>query len=780
MSDFDHRPRHIPIEGDPALLRRAHAAYRVEPEPSWIDLGDILGAFRRNVWLILIVTAVCLGAAAYLVSGETTRYRALAIIRLFEERAEGSQTVEDVPMGKPDPIVSELMVLQSRNVLGRAVDRGGLRIFSHEENAPASFIAEAQVTLDPGQSGTIHLDFMPDSVSYGPTSDRRTVAYGQPIVVDGARFVVPTPPARDRATLWVRPRDTAIDYLAGGIETETVLGTGGVMVYFSSQDPWIPAAAVNAIVQEYQLVNAEMARENVMRRRSFLEEQLRNNDSLLMVAQTGLSGFRAQEQAYSASGRFTAEQGNLIGVEIQQAQLSADLRMYENILNQVMQARASGGEGELSSIMSLPGISSDPVVSQLFAQLVNYRTERQNMVAGSWARAETHPEVRRLDTLISSTEGQLVDAVRSHIGSVRAQISALGALRGRAAAAMSQLPRTEVQEVYLTQNVSALQQMGDQLREQYQAVRLEEAAEAGRVEIIQLATRALPIRPSPWNKLFLGLVAGLMLGAGLALVREKLDHSINRPEDVEDIVLVPNLAVIPASARPLLLESGLNGDGRRAPLDSPGAEAYRILRTNLLFSQGDLRTLVVTSAAPGEGKTMTAANLAAAIANQGRRVLLMECDLRRPSLARYFKDKADIDLSSVLLENRSWEEAIHPSGIPGLDLMLASRAIPRAAEFLAGSEMREMLGRLSALYDMVILDTSPLLVAADATVLGAIADGVLLVVRTTHTDREAIQQAVHQLSLVGANVVGTVLNDPDGTVSRYGAYYDYSAEYESA
>jgi receptor protein-tyrosine kinase len=288
---------------------------------------------------------------------------------------------------------------------------------------------------------------------------------------------------------------------------------------------------------------------------------------------------------------------------------------------------------------------------------------------------------------------------------------------------------------------------------------------------------SFPITSSPWNKLLLGLIAGLMLGAGLALLREKLDHTINRPEEIENILLLPNLAVIPQAA-PYLLEAGANGDGHRTPLDPPGAEAYRVLRTNLLFSQGSLKTLVVTSAAPGEGKTMTAVNLAAAVARQGLKVLLMECDLRRPSLTRYFDERSGVDLSDILLEGRAWREAIRPSGIPGLALLLASRAVPRAAEFLAGAEMKELLNQLSSQYDMVILDTSPLLVAADATILGAIADGVLLVVRTTHTDRSAIQQAVQQLSLVGANIVGTVLNDPEGAVARYGTYYDYSAAYE--
>jgi capsular exopolysaccharide synthesis family protein len=532
---------------------------------------------------------------------------------------------------------------------------------------------------------------------------------------------------------------------------------------------------VNAVVEEYQKVNAEMAGQNVGRRRAFLEEQLRTTDSLLMVAQAGLSNLRTSSQAYSASGMFSAEQGNLMQVEIQQAQLQAELRMFENVVDRISQERAAGQPGNFSAVMTLPGVGGDPVIGQLYSQLIDFRSEREGMLAGQWARAPTHPDVQRLDILIASTEERLENALASHLNSLRAQIGALGGLRGRALAKMSTLPQTEVEEVYLTSNLEALRLMSDQLRDQYQEVRLEEAAEAGLVEIVQLSTRALSGSSNTWILLLLGLVIGLMVGGGAAVAREMFDDSISSPQEIEEILLVPNLAVIP-EASTYLLEQGSNGSP--GGLEDAGKEAYRILRTNLLFSQAGLKTLVVTSAAPGEGKTMTSVNLAAAYARQGKKVLLLECDLRRPSLGKYFENSSEVDLADIFFESRDWRECIQTTKVPGLDVLLAGASIPRASEILGGAEMKRLLESLSAEYDMIILDTSPLLVAADATILGAMVDGVLLVVRATHTDRGAVEQAVYQLGLVGANVVGTVLNDPEGSASKYGHYYDYSAEYE--
>jgi capsular exopolysaccharide synthesis family protein len=733
---------------------------------------------RRHIWLIAIFCGIGVAVAAWHASSIVPQYFASATIRLVNRQPGiASNKVADMPMGMVDPVLSELVVLTGRTVLGRAVDREGFRLFSTGTRTPAGFVEDVTISLPPDETAVIHLEFEEDHVAYGPPEDRRTAPYGEPILFEGATFVVPKRPVEESATLRIVPRDVAIDFLAAGISAETNPSTGGIQVTFTTIEKRISSRAVNAVVEEYQTVNAEMARQNVRRRRVFLEDQLRTTDSLLMVAQAGLSTLRSQTQAYSASGRFTAEQGNLMQVEIQEAQLQAQLRMFENAMDRILAERSAGQAADFSAIMTLPGGGGDPVINQLYSQLVSYGSDREGMVAGEWSRAQTHPDVQRLDILIASTEERLVNAMQSHVNSLRAQVAALGGLRGRALAKMGSLPQTEVQEVYLTSNLGALQVMGDQLRDQYQEVRLEEAAEAGLVEIVQLSTRALQGSSNTWIILLLGLVVGLMLGSGAAVAREMFDDSINSPQEIEEMLLVPNLAVIPRASLEFL-DTGTNGSGRGRGLEPAGTEAYRILRANLLFSQSGLKSLVITSAAPGEGKTVISLNLAAAYARQGMRVLLLECDLRRPSLGKYFEKSKEVDLADIFFDNIDWRQAIQPTKQPGLDVLLAGQAIPRVAEFLGGNEMKRLLDDMSREYDMVILDTSPLLVAADATILGAIVDGVLLVVRATRTDRGAVEQAVHQLTLVGANVVGTVLNDPEGSASQYGHYYDYSAEYQ--
>jgi capsular exopolysaccharide synthesis family protein len=213
---------------------------------------------------------------------------------------------------------------------------------------------------------------------------------------------------------------------------------------------------------------------------------------------------------------------------------------------------------------------------------------------------------------------------------------------------------------------------------------------------------------------------------------------------------------------------------------SHAAEAYRLLRTNLLFSpgRGRLRTLAVTSAVPLEGKTVTAANLAVAASREGLRVLLVDCDLRRGRLHEVFGVPRTPGLAE-LLAGKDLTTVIPPTTPPpGLSLISRGAARNDLSDPLQSSRMRELLRYYAAWFDVTILDTPPVLAVSDTAVIGALADAVLLVVRAGHTERGVVQEALRQLTTVGANVVGAVLNDPDGRASKSGGYayagaYDY-------
>jgi tyrosine-protein kinase Etk/Wzc len=357
------------------------------------------------------------------------------------------------------------------------------------------------------------------------------------------------------------------------------------------------------------------------------------------------------------------------------------------------------------------------------------------------------------------------------------------------------------EEMRLNRKVDALANQSDELRKDYQQARMAEAVEAGDVDVVDLAdVPYAPLLTASALKLALGLAVGLMLGLVLAYLLEALNTSVRRPEDLEAVLHVPGLAVIPrisggsGNGRGRL--RGLLGAGKGAkpaagsPMSggqtfSIGIEAFRNLRTSLIWSDGGeaLKTLVVTSAAPGEGKTLTAANLAVTLAYDGLRVLLVDCDIRRPRVHGLFHLPRAPGLMELLTTSAgpggSRLPAIRETAVVGLSVLPCGALPSNAANLLSGTRMRVLLQELREQFDIIVLDTPPVLATADAGIVASLTDGVLLVVRAGTTDRNAAQRACQQLANVGAHVIGTVLNDPGGQVAKEGDYYypyDYAAE----
>ena len=218
---------------------------------------------------------------------------------------------------------------------------------------------------------------------------------------------------------------------------------------------------------------------------------------------------------------------------------------------------------------------------------------------------------------------------------------------------------------------------------------------------------------------------------------------------------------------------------------SIGIEAFRNLRTSLTWSDGGeaLKTLVVTSAVPGEGKTLTAANLAVTLAYDGLKVLLIDCDIRRPRVHGLFRLPRAPGLMELLTASANPgnppPRAIRETSVARLSVLPCGALPMNAANLLSSTRMRVLLQELQEQYDIIVLDTPPVLATADAGIVASLTDGVLLVVRAGATDRNAAQRAYQQLANVGGRVVGTVLNDPGGEVAKEGDYYypyDYAAE----
>jgi len=285
----------------------------------------------------------------------------------------------------------------------------------------------------------------------------------------------------------------------------------------------------------------------------------------------------------------------------------------------------------------------------------------------------------------------------------------------------------------------------------------------------------VPISPNiPQNVLF-AAIAGAVLAAGVAFLLEYLDDTI---KDADDVQRVMGIAMLGAIMRITGVRQSPDNLVTLKHPRSPIAEAYRVLRTNLRFSgiENPTGALVVTSASPGEGKTTTAANLAVTLAQGGRRVILLDTDLRRPMVHKLFGFSNDVGVSSLFLDDApTLDSVMQATGIPTLRVITSGPLPPNPAEMLDSNLMKKILRDLRAQSDMVILDSPPALAVADASILGAQCSGAVLVIDAGRTRSDASRRALQTLKQTGAKVFGVVLNKlSTRRASGYYHYYYYS------
>ena len=384
---------------------------------------------------------------------------------------------------------------------------------------------------------------------------------------------------------------------------------------------------------------------------------------------------------------------------------------------------------------------------------------RAALIANQYANAFVQYRQQVATESLTSAEGQL----RTQISALANQIKSLG--RDPTSAAASALLNQEAV-----------------LKEQLAQMEVSGASNTGEVALVTPATTPpSPSSPKPAQDALLGLAAGFVLGLGAAFGRESLDDRLSSKETTERAGGAPVLAMTP------LIPAGRRSEPTVATLtepSSPAAEAYRSLRTSLQFARQErrLRVIVVTSPAAADGKTTTLANLGVVFAQAGERVVLVSCDLRRPKLGEFFGLPEQVGITSVLLGECRLEEALEP--IPDIErlTLLPAGVVPHnPAELLNGNGVRDIFGRLSGQFDLVLIDSPPVLPVTDAAILSQYADATLMLAAAGQTRRGDLHRAAEKLNQVGTTILGIVLNKVTRQTGRgYGYGYGYGYEYRPA
>jgi capsular exopolysaccharide synthesis family protein len=566
-------------------------------------------------------------------------------------------------------------------------------------------------------------------------------------------------------------------------------GSRLVQVAFDDADPVLAARIVNSSLDNYIRLRMEEGAQGA----DWLAAQLADSKKKLDEAQRNLQAYVRQHglQVFETG---KGETENLVNDRLKQlheqlAEAQAERYQKQSAYEQLTR---QGTRGNLSDMDS-------PVIQSLTVRLADLKREGARLAS---TFHEDYPRLKDVTSQIADLEKSLDTEVKLAVSrsqrdyraaSRREDLlrEALGTQQASAQALQSKSAGYES----LKREVVTNQQLYTTLDQKMKEVGISSALKATNVGVVDRAKPPLtPYRPPIVLNLGLGIVIGLLLAVGGVLALEYFDGSVRTIEDIESSLSVPALATIPVVAgrrgrrrlRALnavpLVETGRNGWQRGAGLevDNRGrmilAEAFAALRTAVLIG-GDapsLRTLLVTSSQPGEGKTTICVNLALSLAKLGRRVLLVDADLRHPSVHSALGLHNARGLSDYLAGHHSWRSLVRSYGAGNLDVIVGGRSDASPSEWFASNQMRHLIVELAGEYDFVIIDSPPLLVyPADVRTLAALVDGALLAVRSGATPREAVIQTLSHLP----RAIGVVLNgfDMRDAPAYYRGAYDTAA-----
>jgi polysaccharide biosynthesis transport protein len=588
-----------------------------------------------------------------------------------------------------------------------------------------------------------------------------------------------------------------VDRFEASLDVYRVGSSRLVRISYDSNDPHLSAQVVNTVVSQYLQLH-QGATEKLTK---ILAQQVREARQDLEKSEARMTQYaRRNDLLYLENDNGTTQ--NVVNQRLRdlQAELTkaqADRYQAESVYNLVQK----GDYG------SLPGVFQDKLLQDLTMQVATLKRQYAEL---SSTFTDSYPKVIQVKTQLASAEQVLArerqraaaNITDNYLAAVRREALLVRAFQGQKGEA-SLIAEKSNQYNLLKRNADSDNQLYDNLLQKVKEASLVARIKANNVDVVDRAVpEFIPVKPKILLNMVLGLIVGLGLGIGLAFVRDHLDTSLKSVEEIDRFLGVPALAMIPSvESLPELVSEGQNYQSTGLVLPdvydptvlaksekpwyridkqvhqrySPLVEAFRTLGSSVMLEGASrkrvLRSIVITSSRPGEGKTTVSVNLAIALAQQGRRVMLIDADLRRPSVHQALGFRNIRGLSSYLDGLNDWVPCLLPGLTQGLDTLPAGRSPRNPVALLSSSRMRVLISQVLEEYDYLIIDSPALMPnLVDARVLAEMVDGSIMVVRSGMAPREFVIRARKHLN----NVFGVVLNSMDvRSMEDYYGYHTY-------
>jgi len=558
-----------------------------------------------------------------------------------------------------------------------------------------------------------------------------------------------------------------ISDLLDGLGVSPVKGSRLVDVKFTSSDPEYAARVANAVVQAY-IEDKLQARLRAGREASaWLTERVAALRRQVDATQGTLQAYRERKDAVSLD-----DKQNIVVHKLEQLSSAVTAARTERIKRQAIYEQLRAAQQSGAPLDTLSPILSNEFIQKLKVDLAELQRERTQLAQ---QLGKLHPEMIRVETAIASAERRLdaeiakaVDGIRNDFRAAEANERALvGALDAQQQEVLD-LNRKSIGYGALQREANSTQQMFESVLQRVKEADLSSELPTSNARILDAAVVPdVPVWPRERLNLAVALIGGLVMGLGLVFGLEYLRPRIKTPEDIGDAFGLPLLGITPQIAR---IKTVLAGPGVN---DLPPAfrEALRGIRARILLSPNtaDTRALAVTSTTSGEGKTLIASNLAISMALTGRRVLLADADMRRPTVHRLFELSRSLGLSDIIANNAKISTAVQESSIEGLFVLPAGTPMESPSDLLETDRFKFLVSELTEIFDVVILDCPPVMAVADALIIANAATAGLFVIGAGVTSREVAQAAIDRLVSSQAQMIGVVLNKAD--VGRHSNYY---------
>ncbi len=736
---------------EPRFTRGVPETFRL-PKPSreasQEHLGDYLGILHRHRWAAVAAFLAVFIPAALITAGATPEYEATTRL-LLDPGGSVIASIPDPtrdanPKGR-DYFETEFEILRSRALAERVTQN--LKLWERPEytgKEPKGFsIAGLVASAKNRLASLIGKSKKDEAVSQKP---------------------VPRSEAAARAAI--------IDAVKSQLLVEPVLNTRLVEVTFTSTNPQLASDLANSLTQAYIDQTLQRQSTETQGTSEYLADRLAEQRQKVSASDAALQEYRERRNAGSLEDRQNIVVAKLSELNSAVTKAKTDRIAKEGSYKQLLAIR-----NDRQALDGFGPILSNPFVQQLKSQLADLQRQEVSLAE---QYGDQHPEMIRLRSTIRPTELRLQAEIDKLVQSLQSDYLAAETQEKSLAAALEEqkreamnLSRMSIEYGALQREATSNHEIFDGLLRQTKQAGLSVDQSKSTVRVIDRAeVPRWPVRPKRVQSVLFALGGGLCFAIGLVTVLEYFDRRVRTPDQVVSALKIPFIACVPKTDSHPGLSNGI---------PSHFGEAFRRIRTKVLSASNGSRgfSIVVTSTGPREGKSVVAANLAASLAKAEQRVLLIDADLRRPTVHRTFDLPLQPGLSELLSGVKTSDRLVRPTKIAGLSIISAGGPPDNPSELLASSRFRTLLASLSSHFDWIVLDSPPVMAVADAAIVADEASSVLFVVAADFTREDAAKIALGELASAKRKLLGAVLNRVDfHHQSHYYSRY-YRPEYES-